>query len=262
MKKMIVFAGFLFTACATPHQTTVTQPPSLVADGKLFTTVFQQKAAEYRALCYQAYNIAYLRLGQALTSNNGKPKAIVTDIDETVLNNSSYAAAEALKGKDYEPATWKSFTALAVADTVPGALHFLQYAASNGVEIFYITNREESEKAGTLQNLKKFGFPNTDEQHLLLKQNTSGKEPRRQTVAATHEIVLLLGDNLSDFTFLFDKKTSDERNDYVNSLAPLFGSRFIVLPNANYGDWETALYKTKLTPAQKDSVIRASVKPY
>lgn len=264
MKRMLVVLSCVVVACGTPKQVSVTPPQSVVVDGKIYTTVFQQKAAEYRALCYQAYNLAFLRLGQALTINNGKPRAIITDIDETVLDNSSYAAGEALKGKDYQSDTWKNFTSLAVSDTVPGALHFLQFAASNGVEVFYVTNREESERAGTVTNLKKFGFPNVDDKHLLMKQQTSGKEARRQQVASNYDVVLLLGDNLSDFTFLFDKKSTDDRNNNTNALAPLFGNKFIVLPNPNYGDWETALYQYnyKLTGAQKDSVLRSVIKPY
>jgi len=40
----------------------------------------------------------------------------------------------------------------------------------------------------------------------------------------------------------------------VKNNAALFGSKFIVLPNAMYGDWEGALYNYQynLTPQQKD----------
>jgi len=264
MKKVALFFSVVLIACSSSKQIPSASPSSVVVDGKLFTTVFQQKAAEYKALCYQAYNIAYLRLNQTLTVAPYRTRAIITDIDETVLDNSSYAAKQALQGKDYVPATWAEFTGLSVSDTVPGALSFLQYAAANKIEIFYITNREQNERSGTLKNLQRFGFPNADEAHLLTKQGTSGKEARRQQVTATHDVVLLLGDNLSDFSFLFDKKSSDERTAAANSLAPLFGNKFIVLPNPNYGDWETTLYKYKydLTPAQKDSVLKASVRGY
>jgi 5'-nucleotidase (lipoprotein e(P4) family) len=259
----IVLLAFL-CACAATRQVTVPPQNTMVVDGKIFTALFQQRAAEYRALCYQAYNIAYLRLDQSLTAPHSKPLAIVTDIDETVLDNSAYAVYRALQGKDYDRDSWIAFTAKGIADTVPGAYNFLRYAASHGVQVFYITNREEVERAGTLQNLQKFGFPNADESHLLTKQGSSGKEARRQTVAATHDIVLLLGDNLSDFTFLFDKKSTEERFSATNSIAPEFGKKFIVLPNPNYGDWESALFKYNygLTPQQKDSVMTSLLKGY
>lgn len=87
---------------------------------------------------------------------------------------------------------------------------------------------------------------------------------RRQTIAATHSIVMLLGDNLGDFSSLFDKKTSYQRNQNVNAVADEFGKRFIALPNPVYGDWEASLYNYNysLSAAQKDSVIKASLHSY
>src|SRR5687767_3728852 len=58
--------------------------------------LYTQKAAEYRALAYQAFNLARLRLDADLDKKNVKrlpkaerklPRAIVVDIDETVLDN-------------------------------------------------------------------------------------------------------------------------------------------------------------------------------
>jgi 5'-nucleotidase (lipoprotein e(P4) family) len=264
MKRVHLILIIFFSACTITKQAVTTPQNTIVVDGKIFTTVFQQRAAEYRALCYQAYNIAYLQLDKSLTKNNGKPKAIITDIDETVLDNSVYAANRALQGKDYDAASWLEYTSMGIADTIPGAYNFLRYASSQGVEVFYITNREEKERAGTLKNLQKFGFPNADEAHLFTKQGTSGKEARRQTVAATHDIVLLLGDNLSDFSFLFDKKNVEDRFSSTNGVAALFGNRFIVLPNPIYGDWESALYQYNytLSPAQKDSALKSWLKGY
>ncbi len=75
---------------------------------------------------------------------------------------------------------------------------------------------------------------------------------------------MLIGDNLGDFTNLFDKKSVNERMQNTNLSAHEFGNRFIVLPNPVYGDWETSLYNYdyKLTQQQKDSLIRANLKAY
>ena len=235
----------------------------LPVEGKLYASLYQQRSAEYKALCLQAFNLASVRLN-SYTAKTNLPKAIVTDIDETVLDNSPYAVHRALQGKEYEPQSWFEWTQKAEADTVPGAPDFLKYAASRGVEIFYITNREERERNSTLINLRKFGLPNTDSTHLLLKSSTSGKEPRRQSVASRYEIMILLGDNLADFSSLFDKKTPEERNSHVDKVALDFGSRFIIIPNPGYGDWEGAMlkYNYKWSSAQKDSVYRALLKGY
>lgn len=264
MKRIILVATVFIFSCKSTHINSAVNNTGngIVPDGKIFTALYQQKAAEYRALCLQAFNIAKLRL-DAYKPASSKPLAIITDIDETVLDNSPYAVHQGLQGKDYEPASWMEWTSKATADTVPGAVAFLRYAATKGVEVFYITNRDEKERASTLKNLQQYYFPNADDTHFLPKQTTSSKEVRRQAVAATHEIVMLMGDNLADFSNLFDKKNFEERLQNTNASVADFGNRFIVLPNPNYGDWEGALFQyNRLTLAQKDSVIRTAVKNY
>lgn len=266
MKKAIISIFIVVTACGLPRQIKENTAPSdnPIAGAKRFTAAYEQKAAEYKALCFQAYNLATLRLDQALNAGgHEKPLAIVTDIDETMLDNSPYAVQQALQGKDYDLNSWVAWTSQGAADTLAGALTFFKYAASEKVEVFYITNRGTNERTGTLSNLKKFGFPYADEAHLLTRTDVSSKELRRLSVSATHDIVLLLGDNLSDFSALFDgNKPMAARTQAVQSVASAFGKKFIVLPNANYGDWEGALYQYhyNYTPAQKDSAIKSELK--
>ena len=264
MKYSAVLLIFIFTACGTTKKSSQVRADnnSLVTDGKLFAAAYQQLAAEYRALCFQAYNIAHLRLEQVLQQPHEHPLAIITDIDETLLNNSQNTVQQSLSGKDFDSQSWYNWTSKAVADTVPGSLNFLKYASANGVSIYYITNREEKERAGTIQNLKKFNFPDADDIHLLPRQATSSKEIRRQQVMKDYTVVLLLGDNLGDFSDLFDKRSEEVRMDNTNKVAPLFGSKFIVLPNPVYGDWESVLYRYNYNYSlrQKDSVIRSEVK--
>jgi 5'-nucleotidase (lipoprotein e(P4) family) len=252
-------------ACAGSKQVSLkSSKRSLVAHGKLWSSLFQQKAAEYKALCLQANNIAQFRLDEALKQPSAKPMAIITDIDETFLDNSPYAVDRALQGLNYDTASWFEWTAKGIADTLTGAISFFNYAASKNVEIFYITNRKEKEGQGTLQNLQRYHFPFADEKHLILRQSSSSKEQRKQKVAATYDIVLLLGDNLADFSSLFDnKKTTSERAANVQQLADEFGKKFIILPNANYGGWEEAIYgNTFLKIPQKDSAIKSNLKGY
>ena len=265
--KKIAFVLLLFSgSCTAPRvaSTNVTKPDNLVINGKIFATAFQQKSAEYRALCYQAFNIARIKLAEFNRERSSKPRAIMTDIDETILNNSPNEVHQLLQGKDYDPDSWREWTAMGKADTVPGALHFLQFAFASGVEIFYVSNRGEDEREGTLKNLQYFNFPNADNAHLLLKQETSSKEKRKNAIAQGHNIVMLIGDNLNDFSNLFERKSSDEREKVANDFSAQFGNRFIVLPNPVYGDWESSLYhyEYSLTPAQKDSIIKSALKGY
>lgn len=267
MKKILVAVFVFASACSSTkpiNQPKLYSPSDIVISGKLFASLFQQRAAEYRALCLQAFNIAHQRVEESLLITSQKPKAIITDIDETIFDNSPYEAHQTFQGKDYESASWYHWTDMSAADTVPGAAAFLHYAALKGITIFYVTNREERERNSTLINLKKFNLPNADNAHLLLRQTSSSKETRRQQVASDNDIILLLGDNLADFSSFFDKKTMEERTKNTNNLAGEFGKKFIILPNPVYGDWETSMYKYNytFTPAQKDSIIKSLLKAY
>jgi 5'-nucleotidase (lipoprotein e(P4) family) len=153
---------------------------------------------------------------------------------------------------------------LAQAEALPGAADFLNYAASKGVEVFYVSNRKTIEYEATVKNLNSKGFPMVDEQHLFLRTSTSVKTERRNKIAEDYRIVLLAGDNLNDFTELFEKQDTEKRNQLTDSLRNEFGKRFIVLPNAMYGDWENALfnYNNKLSAQQKDSIRTKNLKSF
>lgn len=235
---------------------------SIVNGGKVWALLYQQRAAEYKALCFQAYNLARLRLDEALKHKGKKPLAVITDVDETVLDNSPYDAARAIKDKDFDLAAWKAWTAKGIADTVPGAPSFFKYAASKGVAVFYITNRDEDERDGTTKNLKLYNLPNADKTHIFLKQSISSKETRRQEILKNYNVVLYCGDNLPDFDSAYDNKPlQDSRNAATERLKKYFGNKYIVIPNMAYGDFENAFFgNQKLNAAQKDSVLRSIVK--
>ena len=269
IKKYSLFALLLIAVgCKTTNNyyaAAEEKDAAFITDGKLYSSLFIQRAAEYKALCFQAYNAATQRLQDIVTRHTfSKPLAIVTDIDETVLDNTPNSVHQAFAGKHFEPNAGEQWTARAEADTICGAKTFFDFARSKGVEVFYITNRNESERAATLKNLQKFDFPFADNAHLLLRTTTSGKADRRNAVSRTHEIVLLCGDNLSDFSEVFDKNNEEKRTSGVRNNAALFGNKFIVLPNPNYGDWEGALYEynNQLTPKQKAEIIRKKLKTY
>lgn len=235
----------LMAACATSKTGNFIDKKQirLLPAGPAWGALWQQRSAEYKALAYQSYNLARLRLDQLLNKPGGKPRAIVTDIDETVLDNSPYFVNQAEKGSVYADSTWVKWTAEMRCDTLPGAGQFLKYAQSRGVTIFYITNRFQRERLATLANLQKFDLPNADTAHLfLLKSINSSKESRRQTIMKDFEVLLLLGDNLGDFSSLFDDLTDFQRNGAVHRNKSLFGERFIVFPNAMYGKWEDIFY--------------------
>ena len=239
----------------TPYQ-------NLGHNGKIYAAFYQQRAAEYEALCLQAYNIAKFRLDEALAQKSEKPLAIVSDIDETFLDNSYYAVERSKMGKDYDQKTWEEWTAKGIAKPLTGSQEFYQYAASKGIQVFYVTNRVEQERAGTLKNLKKYNYPLQSDANLILRSKESSKENRRKEIAKNYNIVLLLGDNLADFADIFDKKSEEGRSAAVKSSAKNYRKKFIIIPNVGYGDWESSFYQYKYdyTNQQKDSMMYNAVK--
>ena len=217
--------------------------------------LFQQRAAESRALYYQAYNIAALMLEKDLANDSIKQKrALVFDIDETVLDNSPFEGKCALEGIGY-PTEWNNWCNKATAKALPGAAAFINDAYKKGVAIFYISNRKEELREATKKNLLAEGLPLVDDSFLMMRKEESSKEPRRLQVMKDYHIALLFGDNLADFTVGFEGKTNAERSAKADSLKNEFGKRFIVFPNAMYGDWEGALYDNnyKLSDDEKSA---------
>jgi 5'-nucleotidase (lipoprotein e(P4) family) len=200
------------------------------------------RGGESAALYFQGFAVARERLDAVLAQPAPpKPLALITDIDETVLDNSPYQVWLIQNRETYSLKTWKQWTARASAEALPGASNFLNYASSRGVKVFYVTNRDQDEADATVKNLQTAGFPNADHAHLLCKRNgVKGKDDRRAEIAKAHTVCLLLGDNLSDFSGTFDSTILEERGAAVTNHAARFGSNWIVFPNPMYGDWEKA----------------------
>ena len=238
-------------------------PAQTAADNEyqVGAVLYMQKAGEYRALAYQAFNLARWQLDADLEKKNAKklpkaersiPRAVVVDIDETVLDNSP-AQAYAIKNRlPFNIKDWYAWGEMRKAKAVPGAVDFLNYATSKGVKVFFVTNRDEVQKQATIDNLKNAGFANVSAENVLLRTTESTKEPRRQAISAKYRIVLLMGDNLDDFSNVFERKPVADRFTEVDKAKGVFGKRFIVLPNAIYGTWENAIYEyQRLNEVQK-----------
>lgn len=221
-------------------------------------TLWFQKSAEMKALYYQAYNLAQLRLDQKLeNADPEKQYAVVCDIDETLLDNSPVEAKIILENYSFSDSLWQAWTRLEKAEALPGALEFTQYAASKNVKVFYVSNRSTEELEWTMNNMAALGFPNIEKEFFLLKTTTSDKKERREKVRENHEILLFCGDNLGDFTSIFDDRADNYSLDEVDNFKKEFGDRFIVLPNPMYGTWEKAIYGgTNRIPSEEKNKLR------
>lgn len=240
-------------------------PPVHLPEQNTMSVLWFQTSGEAKALYYQGYNIGKMRLKEYLNSKIRKKRlkpAVILDIDETIIDNSPQQAWNIKKGKE-NPLSWSGWVNLAKAKPLPGAVDFLKYANSMGIDIYYISNRKETKKAVTIRNLQQIGAPQAVENHVLLRRpNERGKETRRTKVAETHDIILLFGDNLGDFSG-FDNLPAAERIEAAESRKEEFGKKLIVFPNPMYGDWEGAIYNNNstLSDAQKDKLRKEGLQP-
>ena len=194
-------------------------------------------SAEYYALCIQAYNMAKLKIDKALITSSKEPLAIIADIDETVLNNLPYNEMLIETGESFSQKTWSEWVNNREATPIPGALDFFNYVEDQDIEIIYLSNRRVENYEPTKANLISAGFPFDDQTIMLLRDKDGNKESRRKQLSG-YNVVLLLGDNLSDFNERFYKKSNESRIEGVNSLQQMFADRYILFPNLIYGTWE------------------------
>jgi 5'-nucleotidase (lipoprotein e(P4) family) len=227
-------------------------------DPLLLPVLWYQKSGEMQALYYQGYNIAKYSLLEKLgKADNKKPKAVIMDIDETILDNSPVEAFQAINNVPFSTEVWNRWVETASAEPLPGALDFIKLAESKGVEVFYVTNRKSpGEFTPTILNLRNKGFPFADSTHLILKTNESSKKNRRDAIAGRYDILLFIGDNLADFDDVFDDRGTDQGFNAVIEKKNEFGSRFIILPNPMYGPWINAATNSQKEETKREKIMK------
>jgi acid phosphatase len=239
-------------------------------DDNLNAVLWDQTAVEAQATMVQAYALAHMRLDQALADKTwtaapaeqtgdfqNKPAAVILDVDDTVLNTSQYQAWTIKAATRFAPDTWTRYVNSKIDTAIPGAVEFAQYAASKGAKVFYVSNRTKEEEPATAERLKDLGFPTGDNVDTLLTAKeqpdwSSAKSTRRAYIAKDYRVLLLIGDNLGDFTDAY-KGTIEERQKVRDDNRAHWGHDWIVIPNPTYGSWESTAYKGdfKLPPAEQ-----------
>lgn len=275
-KKFLLTFGLVFSSIVSTYFVTVstaqqsaTPTPTPVQtvnnDYQIGGTLFMQKAAEYRALCYQAFYWGRRTLeddektAKKLPKAQRKmPRAVVVDIDETVLDNSPAQAYGIKNQLPFTSKDWYAWGEMRKAKAIPGAVEFANYAKSKNVRIFYVSNRDDVQLQATMDNLKAVGFPDISAENVLLRQRgadgryVSTKEPRRTAISEKYRIVVLMGDNLNDLSNVYEGKGVAERFAAADADKAFYGNKFIVLPNAMYGEWESAIYRDDKTKTTND----------
>ncbi|MGM0582376.1 MAG: 5'-nucleotidase, lipoprotein e(P4) family [Bacteroidota bacterium] len=257
MRSLIFIISVLtFSACQQ-----ITQEKSLGAEEILSmqlgnATVWFQQSAEMEASFLQAYDKGKMLLKikmDTLTNSELKP-AVVLDLDETVLDNSPYEARLFLEGENYGSESWEKWCKEAQAEALPGAVDFLNFADSLGLKIFYVSNRKIGVFEPTLKNLQTLKLPQAEKDHLLLRTTKSDKTERREMVKADHQILLYVGDNLTDYSQIFAERDSTLGKDLVKKYQKELLHNFIMLPNPMYGEWESAVYGNDFSKTAADKL--------
>ncbi len=219
-----------------------------VDNALLYAVAWKQTAAEYRALYHQGYNIARMHVESALArhQDDDKPLAVVTDMDDTILQPLEYWGYLIENNKDFfDDPVWDAWIPSNGVIAAPGAKEFFDFCAENGVEVFYITSREQGENtyAYALEHLKHLNFPYADEAHLTVFRDTSNKEGRQDEIMEDHDVVVFLGDNLNDFRRkYYIKGDVDARIAAMEEDKALFGEKYILFPNPTDGHWMAAVF--------------------
>ena len=223
----------------------------------MLSVLYVQTSTEFAANNIQTFNNASKALDMALQDktwtaaleqkNNfsSKKPAIIVDVDETVLDNSSFQSRTILSGLSY-PNGWAKWVNESNASAVEGAYEFLHYANDSDVKIFYVTNRLESFREPTIKNLKRLGLPFDDNKNTLLMrvdENVRDKTERRKYIADDYRIVLLVGDQLTDFISTKEAYVfHSDRKKLAKKYSDMWGSKWFMITNPTYGRWELSIY--------------------
>lgn len=257
----------LLAGCAgtptRPPATMAMSTTAVPADDNLNAVAWSQTSIEHELIYLQTYRDAQAQLLTALrdphwdaltrvdraTPLKGLPPAVVLDIDETVLDNSPYAAQLVRSGVEYNEASWAAWCRQERARALPGAVAFTQFAASHGIAVIYLSNRAKDLDQATLANLRKEGFPVSGPEAFLglgtivegCEQAGTEKGCRRQLVSRHYRVLMQFGDQVGDFADILSNTPAGHRQAVADYLSWV-GTRWFVLPNPTYGGWESALF--------------------
>ena len=226
-------------------------------------------SAEYQAVSRQAFRAAALALPEMIADSGWSAlpnqsnaadlqPAIILDVDETSLTNPVFQAS-------FDPPfTEKKLDDWSIehkATPAPGSVEFLQLAQDSGVRIIFVTNRACDadgvdpcpQKQTVIDDLVEAGLP-ADESNVTLsgERENWGKEKqtRREHFAQEFRIIMLFGDDLSDFIpcvrsrpagACTEPATAASRQRLMMEYGEFWGAGWYVLPNPMHGSWTSFL---------------------
>ena len=174
-----------------------------------------------------------------------KPFAAVFDVDETVMLNTGFEYHDALVGKGYNAADWDAWekTGEGAVGPVPGADMGVRGLRALGVTVIFNTNRSAANAAATARAIAAAGLGEAVHgQTLYLSGDDamgSRKDGRRWSISSKYCVIAMGGDQLGDFSDLFNMGDPTPTTRRAATMAPqiarLWGNGWFVLPNPVYG---------------------------
>lgn len=172
-----------------------------------------------------------------------KPPAVVFDVDETVLLNLGFAYDSARGTADTPERrdAWERTGADKVVAT-PGASMALQALRTMGVEVVFNADRSAANADATAAALDGAGLgPAKHGETLFLRGDddaSASKDKRRRAIAAHYCVLAMAGDQLGDFSDLFDASQGPAARRAETLSTPVnarFGAGWFLFPNPVYG---------------------------
>ena len=259
--RTLIASGFVvtFAGCAAA--------PEGHSPGRDLGLLWVKHAAEYAAVSMQVYGIAEHALPGFIEDTSWSalpgqtdaahlPTAVILDVDETTVGHVDFQIEYERPFANWKLNSWNSNT---VATPIPGVRQFAQAAQRAGVTLFFLTNRPCQpisgnddpcpQKRTTLDDLIEAGIE-TDADHVMLlgERPEWGREKlvRRELIARSHRIIMLIGDDLSDFIPCVRKKaaapctesaTAASRRQSIERFRTYWGNGWYILPNPMHGSW-------------------------
>ncbi len=260
-KCLCVFISLVtLSACSTASTASRSPAPAphAATDDRLDAILWQTTSAEYPVLVESIFVTARLHLERALADRQwtalpaqkanfqNLPPAIIMDVDETVIDTGEFQSSLVKNHARFSSKPWRDWQLNNKPRAVPGALDFIAFAQARGVSVFFITNRDFATEPATRKSLVSLGIHLPDDMDTILTRRerpdwSSDKESRRRFVAQSYRVVMVIGDDLSDFLSEYRVPTQARMTEAKKY--SYWGSKWFMLPNPMYGSWESSLYE-------------------
>lgn len=174
-----------------------------------------------------------------------RPLAVVLDADETVIQNLGYEYDEAVRQRSYHQNIWNRWEQTGANSVLPmpGAVTALRAVREAGVTVIFNSNRQAANAVHTQAAIEGASLgPARHGETLYLQGDIapgSAKDPRRAAISQQYCVIAMAGDQLGDFSDLFNVRTlsvPDRRRAATSGrFAQMWGNGWFMLSNPVYG---------------------------